>query len=397
MNILFLFVDLHNVENGDGLFSSLVMEFKNQGHNVCVATRCYEEIKSILSKEGGIDVLRVKSNEFTGVSNNIKKALAYQEYTIKQTFLVKKYFKKKKFDLIISHSLPPELAFEISILKKFFKCKFYLLQTDFTWQDAVSYGYFKKNGPIAWYYRFWERRLFKLADYIGCPTQGNIDFIHKAYPWIRLEKFHLIDFWSKFINIEKSDKIREKLGLNGKFVAIYGGSIGVAQKLEHLIDLADSCKEKKDIVFLILGRGAQLEKIKQLAEKKNLENIQFISFLPQNDYLQLLSSCNIGFVILNEKMATPNFPSKTLSYFNLQIPILASIDYVTDYGKFLDKTKTGLWSYSGDIESFKKNLLKLYSDSQLCEEFKSNQIKYFKDNMQPHNAYKKIIEHLENV
>lgn len=396
MNVLFLFVSLPKVIDGNGLFDSLILEFQKNGHNVFVATKNKTNNITELKHEKGIEVLRIKSREFTGVSSNIKKALGYQEYTIKQTILIKKYFKNKKIDLIISHSLPPELALEIFALKKIFKCKFYLLQTDYTWQDAVAYGYFKKNGPIGLYYRFWERCLFKLADFIGCPSYGNIDFIKKEYPWLSNTKFKVIDFWSNSMNVKSICNVRKKYGIENKFVAIYGGSVGVAQRIEHLIDLAYSCKDEKEIIFLILGKGTQLENIKNLVKKRELENVMFIPFLPHEDYIKLLSSCDAGFVVLNEKLATPNFPSKTLLYFNLQIPILAAIDYVTDYGKFLEKTGTGLWSYTGDVENIKKNLLKLYTDSNLCARIKENQIRYFNDNMQPKNAYQTIINHIND-
>lgn len=394
MNILFLFVSLPDNINDEGLFTSLISEFDKNGHEVSVSTRGRNIKKTKLSKDNGIDVLRIKCPEFTGVANKIKKALAYQEYIIKQTYYVKKYFKHKKFDVIISHSLPPELALEISVLKRYYNCKFYLLQTDYTWQDAVAYGYFSKNGPVGLYYRFWERWMFKLADFIGCPTKGNIDFISKEYPWVKQDVFRVFNFWSKPIAFEKSDSIKEQLGLKDKFIAIYGGSVGPAQKLEHLVHLAEACKDESNIIFLILGKGSQVEANRIIAEEKGLKNIIFLPFMNQNEYNQLLSSCNAGFIVLNEKHATPNFPSKTLSYFNFQIPILASIDYITDYGRFLDETKTGLWSYSGDVETFKKNLLEIYHNPELCEEIKRNQIEYFRRCMLPEHAYTAIIKHI---
>lgn len=396
MNILFLFVSLPNLEDDTSLFSSLINEFKRQGHNVFVSTKAKDEPKTTLKIENGIEVLRIKAHDFTGESSNVKKALAYQEYSIKQAFYTLKYFKDKKIDLIISHSLPPELPLIVGHLKRKFQCPFYLLQTDFTWQDAVAYGYFSKTGPIGLYYRFWEKWMFKLADYVWCPSQGNVDFICKEYPWMNQNKFVVSNFWAKPIKIEKTDSIKEKLGLKDKFLAIYGGSVGPAQKLEHLVNLADICKDETGIVFLILGKGGQIEAIKSLAQEKKLKNILFLPFMEQTEYLQLLSSCNAGFIVLNEDHATPNFPSKTLSYFNMQIPILASIDYVTNYGAFLDRTKTGLWSYSGAVEDFKNNLLKLYHDSKLCEEIKSNQLEYFYNNMLPEHAYSAIINHINS-
>lgn len=392
MNILFLCVSLPHLDNRSSLFTSLIHEFKDHGHNIFVSTKRTDGgKKSQVIEENGIKTLRIAGPAFTGVSSTIKKGLAYQEYVIKQRYLTLKYFGKEKIDLIISHSLPPELAWVIAALKRKYKCPFLLLQTDFTWQDAVAYGYFSKNGPIGLYYRFWEKKLFKLADFVGCLSQGYIDFITKSYPIEDISKYFVVNLWGKKIEIEKNDIIRKKLGLEGKFVGIYGGTVGPAQKLEHILDLAETTKGYKDIVFLILGKGAYVSKLKNNSESRNLHNVIFLDFLPQQEYLSLLASCDAGFIVLNEKHATPNIPSKTLSYFSLGIPILAAIDHVTDYGQLLDVTCTGLWCYSGDVLAFKENLLTLYNNPDLRRKMSLNGMSYFEEYMQPINAYVQIM------
>lgn len=395
MNVLFLFVGLQNLSDDRQMFNSLIHEFKNHGHNVLVSSRGDNEHPTHINTEGGIKVLRIKSRQFTGVSNSLKKAFAYQEYVVKQRYYISKYFKNEKIDLIISHSLPPELSFVISGIKSKWGSLFYLIQTDFTWQDAVAYGMFHKNGPICLYYRFWERRLMKQADFIGCPTKGNQLFIKNEYKWISNNKFDILRFWKKEIYIESNIGIKKKFGIEDKFVAIYGGSVGKAQRIEHIIDLAESCQEYPDILFLILGRGSYLGVIKDMVIEKHLSNVKFIDYLPQNEYMQLLSSCDVGFVVLNEKHATPNFPSKTLSYFNLRVPILAAIDAVTDFGVFLDNNNVGLWSIAGDVDNFKNNLLKYYHSKELRERIKEEAYRLFKDKMQPNYAYDQIIKKVE--
>lgn len=395
MNILFLFCALGNLETDNALFGSLIKEFKRQGHNVFVSTKGKNLEKTILTVEAGIPVLRIQSHDFTGVSNNVKKALGYIEYSIKQVYYTEKYFKNKKFDIIISHALPPELGYIVPNLKRRFKCPFYLIQTEFTWQDAIVYGYFKKNGPIGFYYRYLEKSVFKASDYILVPLKGTIDYIHKYYPWIPNDRFCVCQFWQQPLDVDKDVSIREKLGLKDKFIVVYGGSVGQAQRLDHMVNLAEAVKEYKDIHFILLGKGGKLNDIKRMVCEKRLDNFTFLDFLPQKKYLQLLSSCDVGLIILNEVHGSPNFPSKTSSYFNLQVPILAAIDNVTTYGDFLDETNTGLWSLSGDVENFKSNLLTLYKNRDLCKQMKQNEIQYFFNKMTTEHAYHVIINHIK--
>ena len=397
MNILFLFVALPHLSSDKALYPSLINAFKEHGHRVFVSSKSEKNKSTILCNENGVEVLRIGGPSFTGVSNNVKKALAYQQYVLKQRYYIRKYWGKEHVDLIISHSLPPELAFIASGLKKHFKCPFYLMQSDYTWQDAVAYGFFSKNSPIGLYYRYWEKKAFRLADYIGVPTKGNVRFARMLYPWLKEEMFAAYPFWQRSLGVTSDVEIKKKYHLDGKFVVMYGGNVGPAQSIENLVELASRVRDYSDILFLILGKGSRLNAIKQMVKEQELHNIEFKDFLPQEDYLQLLASCDVGLIMLNEVHATPNFPSKTMSYFDLQVPVLAAVDYVTDFGQFLEDTGTGLWNYSDDIESFKTNLLRLYNDPGLVKTIRQNERQYFDRYMQPEYTYNIIMNQIKTA
>ncbi len=395
MNILFHFVSLPSLDNPNSLYGSLIHEFVKNGHKVFVATKGSREEKTCIKIEARIPVLRVSCDDFNGVSNNIKKALAYQKYVLKQRHFIKKYWGKERINLIISHSLPPELGFIIKGLKRSFNCPFYLIQSDYTWQDAVAYGYFSKKGPIGLYYRFWEKLAFKLADFIGVPTKGCVRFARLQYPWLREDQFAVYPFWQNHMVIKDDNATKSKYGLEGKFVVIYGGNVGQAQRLEHLIDVASRMQEYPDILFLVLGKGAKLESIKQMVFDKRIKNVEFKDLLPQEDYVKLLASCDVGLIILNEIHGSPNFPSKTMSYFDLQVPMVAAIDYVTDFGQFLEETGTGLWNYSDDIEKFKSNILRLHDNPELGDAIRKKQRQYYDLYMRPEYAYRMIMNQIK--
>ncbi len=388
-------MSLPDIKNYNNIFASLIKEFRKQGHNVSVSTKGIDILKTKLEIEDSIPVIRIKSHDFTGVNNNLKKALAYQEYSLKQCWYTYKYFKKEKIDLIISHSLPPELSFVVGNLKKKFRCPFYLIQSDYTWQDAVAFNYFSEKGPIALYYKYWEKKLLLQADYIGCPTKGNISFIKKYYPEINDSHFRFLPFWQKKVEFHKQVNLKDKFGLKDKFVVIYGGSVGAAQRIEHMLELAEACTEYKDIAFVILGKGAYLSTLKEMAREKKLTNVIFKDFLPQVEYLNFLASCDVGMIILNEKMATPNFPSKSLSYLNMKVPILAALDYTTDFGKYLEDNNAGLWGYSDDIEMLKSKLLMYYNSKDYCDLVKESGYKLFVNNLLPEHAYNTIMKDFE--
>ena len=394
MNILFLYISLGDLKS-PGVFSDLIREFAKQGHNITVASPAKPGMAVGLGEEAGIKVLRFKTDQLTANKSNIKKGLAYMKLIYQYPHAIKKYLGKEHFDVIIGHSLPPELGLIIPRLKRMFNAKFYLQLCEFIWQDSVALGFYSEKSPICRYYKWLEARLIKSADWIGCPSQGNIDFALKFHPWAKEKDMHILNYCLYPVDTSKfSNEFREKHHLEDKFVAIYGGSINIAQKIENVINMAELSREYKDLVICIVGRGSKMEKIKADAQQRGISNILFLDFMPQMEYMSLLSTCDAGLVSLNEKLQMPNIPSKTLTLFNMRKPIVASIDYSTDYGKFLENAGAGKWSYAGDTEKFRDNLLALYNDRELCRQMGENGYRFFMENMVPWKAYEVIMKHI---
>lgn len=390
MNILFLYVSLPHLAES-GVFNDLIKEFVQQGHSAKVAVPMNKDSADGINMEAGIEVLRFKTDQLTRNASNIQKGLAYVKFIFQSLKAIKKHYGKEKFDLIIAHSLPPEMGIVVRKLKRKYKAKLYLMLCEYIWQDSVSLGFFKGGSLICRYYRWLEKITVKQADYIGSPSQGNIDFTLRYYPWAIKHNIHILHYSQAPIQLkETAEDIRNKYDLKDKFVALYGGNMTIAQKVENVVDLAEACMDYPDIVFLLLGRGPHIEQVKKDVEIKKICNVVFQDFLPKEDYNQLLASCDVGLISLNEKLSIPNIPSKTLSYFNLSVPVVASIDRNTDYGKYLEAAGGGLWSYAGDTEQFKENLLKLYHSPELRKQMGENAYRFYMENMLPEKAYQTI-------
>ena len=396
MNVLFLYISLGDLSQPN-IFADLIKEFAKRGHNVTVATPARPGMPIGLRYEAGIKTLRIKTDQLTANKSNIQKGIAYMKLIWQYPRAIKKHLGMQKFDYIIGHSLPPELGLIIPRLKRMFNAKFYLQLCEFIWQDSVALGFYKESSLICKYYKWLEARLIKAADYIGCPSERNIEFALSFHPWAKNKDIHILNYCLYPIDFANHHSdFRQKYHLEDKFIAIYGGSINVSQRIENVIDLAELCLQYKDIIFCIVGRGSKYEQIKSDVKTRGLDNILFLDFMPQKEYMALLATCDVGIVSLNEKLQMPNIPSKTLTLFNLHKPIVASIDYSTDYGKLLESINAGKWSYAGDIETFKSNLITLYKDQSLCKRMGENGYQFYRDNMVPEKAYEIIMRHISN-
>lgn len=376
------------------LYTDLAHEFADNGHHVYVGTVLERKFKkkTIFQKESFIQVLRVRCGNLFNVGF-IEKGLTTVTIPYNLIRAIKKYLQGIQFDLVIFPTPPITFFKVVKHIKKLHHCRAYLILRDIFPQNARDLGLIKNNFVFN-YFRRKEKKLYKISDYIGCMSKRNIEYIVNNNQ-IERKKCHLLPNWRK-INKKTSQGIsfREKYKLGNKFVAVFGGVIGLAQELEFLLELAKKYKDRDEIVFLLVGNGNRKKKILKIIETENLTNVMVRNRLPSKEFVHLVHQSDIGLVNINRNFTIPNFPSKTLDYFEAGIPVLAATDNNTDYGEFLEKeAKAGLWSQTGDLVSYQKNFEKLLRNKDLRRELGKNGRKYLEENLTVERAYKTIINH----
>jgi glycosyltransferase involved in cell wall biosynthesis len=395
MKILFLMMNLADLSKPSGMYSDLITEFVSNGHTVYPVAAAPGNSRTFLSVENGITVLRVRSLPLFNV-NIIFKGIANVLLPFQYRKAVNRFYSDIKPDLIIVPTPPVTLAFLVRSLKKKYAAKVYLILRDIFPQNAVDLGMIPKGGILWRYFRKQEKFLYRIADSIGCMSEGNIEYVHKHNPEIDAAKLHILMNFQKSQNPEmrSSSGIVDAFGLDNKFVVVFGGNMGVPQKIENVIALAKECMVFQDVVFLFIGDGTQKRKIESISTQNKVTNIIFKDYIPRDEYQHVIRQCHIGLISLNEQYTIPNIPSKTMSYFDAGIPVLASIDSATDYGKIVEIAGAGLVSKAGDTKSFFDNFCRLYHSSDLRVNMGMNGKKYFRENMTSEIAYQTIMEHV---
>ena len=398
MNVLFLMIAFPDIKKASNFYSDLPEKFKEKKHNVYVANLLEKKHNKAtyfeIVKE--INILRVRAGDWFNTNSVIKKGLT--AVTIANYFnrAIQNYFSDIKFDLVIYFTPPITFVPVVKYIKKRDECVSYLILRDIFPQGVRDLGLLD-NQLLFNYFRRKEKQLYDLSDYIGCMSYGNIRYVLE-HNNVNENKLEILYNWGKIsCNNELAGvNYKEKYGLEDKFIAVFGGNIGLPQELEFLLELAKEYKERDDIVFLIVGKGAEKQRMINIAKSEKLSNVIIKDMMQRDEYNTLLKQCNLGLINLNRKFTIPNIPSKTVAYFKASIPILASTDKNTDYKDLLLKeARAGLWSETGDLKTYKKNFEKLFKDKELREELGNNGRKYFKKNLSVEKAYQTIIRHFE--
>lgn len=363
MNILFLTLIKIDTLHTRGIYQDLMNEFVASGDNVYITSPIERREKqpSSLRSEGKVKFLNVRTLNIQK-TNLIEKGIA--TLSIEYLFLrsIKKYFNNVKFDVIIYSTPPITFAKVINFIKKRDGAKSYLLLKDIFPQNAVDLKMIVNKGIIHRYFRQKEINLYKISDRIGCMSPANVNFLLKNNPFLNKSKVEInpnsiSPLEPMNLSIEQKNEIKLKFDLpTDKKIFIYGGNLGIPQGIDFLIEILDFYKEHIDIFFLIIGSGTEFNKINDWILTNKPFNVRLFESFPKEIYDEILAACDVGLIFLNRNFSIPNFPSRILSYQELQLPILAFCDKNTDIGKIIQDNKFGYWSESGNLPAAIKNI-----------------------------------------
>lgn len=401
MRILFLSIGRLNKLADEGIYTDLLREFRDNGHDVYVVHPREKRLNkpTTFTEEEGVHFLRVKIGNITKV-NNLQKGLATLQ--IERSFLnaIKKNLSTTKFDLILYSTPPITFSKVIKYIKERDGAKSYLLLKDIFPQNAVDLEMFTEKSLVNKYFRKKEKELYSISDVIGCMSPSNEEYLISHNPSIVNKKIEVCpnSLSPKPIqsNLNSVETIRKKYNIPAdKTVFVYGGNLGKPQGIDFLINCLESNKDNPDIYFVIAGGGTEYIKLQRYFYENNLSNAALYNQLPKVEYDELVKASDVGLIFLDYRFTIPNFPSRLLSYLQASMPVIAATDPNTDIGEIIEKASAGYWCHSNDVESFSEKV-HLLCDEEKRHEMGGNSKKLFDENYTVNHSYNIIMNHFQN-
>lgn len=416
MKILFLTIGLPDMnKEGGGFHADLIHELGKEGHEVTALSPTLPGQEGGLYNEGQIRVLRIKMENVQGNIPTYKKIIRVLMMNPRYIRAYKKYLWNEKFDWILMPTPPSSFIDVVDVIKKRTGAKFYIILRDIhpeskrrfptaeTMARTDVYDECKKpycaNKLMYKYLYIKSQRGYREADYIGCMSPGNIAFVKKIAPYVDDKKCVLLSNWYRETPTNGSDSeiIREKYGLKGKFVAIFGGTIGEGQAIWNIATLAKHYINDDKIVFLIVGRGVKKAVLERMARQDNLTNMLFLNYMPREEYEGLLKAADLGLITIDEKFPVPTCPSKVIGYMALHQPVVAMINEGNDFGSFyIDKPGCGLWSAGLDDKKMFANFEWMYKHPEERRAMGMAGYNYYKEHFAVEVVCKELCKQLEN-
>ena len=309
-------------------------EWVNKGHKVTVITcapnfpegKVFEGYKNKwLSKQKieGINVWRVKTY-ITANEGFIKRIIDFISFMLSSLFFG---LFTRKVDLVIGTS--PQFFTVISAwaLAKLKRVPFVFELRDIWPASITAVGAMRGS----WIINFLEKLelfLYGQADLIISVTHSfKLELQNRGVSADKIKVvLNGVDL-SKYKPLPEKDKaFSEQFQLQGKFVAGYVGTHGLAHALDSIIKAAELLKAEDDIRIVFVGGGSDRARLEKLVEARDLSNVVMIPRQPKENMPKIWSLCDISLISLKD---TPLFstviPSKIFESMAMKLPILISV------------------------------------------------------------------------
>lgn len=353
-----LFISLSNIYDIEqhGLYNDLLREFAKNGHELTVVSPLERRTgkDTSLTENGNVKILRVKTGNIQK-TNYIEKGISLLLLGSQLTRAIKKYCKDLSFDVILYATPPITIYSVIRKLKRMTGAKTFLMLKDIWPQEIVDLGILRKGGLLYHYFRYSEKSIYKVSDWIGYTSPANKKYLvddgvdeHKLVP-----VHNSVDASFQHQNTFDRTQIWEQYGINSdNTVFFYGGNLGLPQDVEHLIACLKTQIGQAGKYFVVCGQGTEYHKLEAFFAEYKPENMKLFPYLPKQDYDALIYASDVGMVFLNHRFTVPNCPTRFYDCMEYSKPVLACTDLASDIREDIFDGGFGWWCESKDPAEF---------------------------------------------
>ncbi|MBN2612412.1 MAG: glycosyltransferase family 4 protein [Bacteroidales bacterium] len=342
-------------------------EWTKLGHEVTVITcapnfpdgKVFAGYRNKRSGENvnGISIIRVKTY-ITANEGFAKRILDYLSFAIASFFAGLRI----NTDVIIGTS--PQFFTAVSARwLSFFKQKPWVMEVRDLWPESiVSVGALKESALL--HFLSWiEKSLYQSARLIITVTHTFKTRITAR--GIDASKIRVVPNGANvklFIPREKNITLVNRLGLQQKFVFGFIGTMGMAHKLDFIINAAKKITDPS-LHFLLIGSGAERKNLESLIEKEQVTNVSLYGLIPKNEVPEYLSVTDCALINLRKSETFKTvIPSKIFECAAMGKPILLGVD--GEAREIIERYEAGLFFEPEDENDFLQKVQSMKTDRQ---------------------------------
>jgi glycosyltransferase involved in cell wall biosynthesis len=217
-----------------------------------------------------------------------------------------------RFDVVTTLTTPPIIGLIGTLLRRLKGSRHIYWSMDLHPDASLALGRMSIRQPVVRLLAWLSDLAYREADKVVVLGPYMMDRI--AAKRVRPERLTMIPVWSRRDEIypmpREDHPLREELGLEGKFVAMYSGNLGLAHCFGEFLEAARRLRHRDDVVFLFVGDGPRLAELQSVQSAEGLANIRFLKYFPREMLHASLTTADVHLISMREEMTGIVVPGK---------------------------------------------------------------------------------------
>lgn len=353
--------------------SELAGEWVRAGHSVTVVTCTpshpggrpfpgYRNPPLFRENIDGVDVIRL-GTFLAANQGTVRRSVNYLSFLI-SVLLHSQYFPKT--NVVISTSPQFFAGLSGAFVAHAQKCP-WIFEVRDIWPESVAAVAAKGTGGIVRVLEQLESWAYRTADQIVAVSPAFTDHIERR---ARLQS--PVKVVENGVNLELFSRrdgreFRERYGLRDKVVFGYVGTHGMAHALQTVLAAAELTRDDENIAYLMVGSGAEREKLLAIKAERGLSNVIMLDHQPRSAMPEIWAAIDVSLVVLRRsQLFLRVIPSKMFEAMAMARPILLGVD--GQARRLLESGNCGVFVEPEDPESLARSVRRLAADEQLRNE-----------------------------
>ena len=217
-----------------------------------------------------------------------------------------------RFDAVVTLTTPPIIGLIGTILRRLKGARHVYWSMDLHPDASLALGRMSRRNPVVAWLAWLSDAVYRQADKVVVLGPYMADRILAKR--VRPDRVAEIPVWSRGDEIfplpREGHPLRAELGLEGKFVVMYSGNLGLAHSTTEFLEAARRFRDRDDVVFLFVGDGPRMVEMRKAQSVEGLGNIRFLDYFPREQLHASLSLADAHLISMRTEVAGIVVPGK---------------------------------------------------------------------------------------
>lgn len=240
--------------------------------------------------------------------------------------------------------------------------------------------------------------LYRKADHVVVVTPAFRDYLASRWK-VPANKISVVQNGVETDLFRPIDTaaLRSQLNLNDKFIVSYIGTLGMAHGLETVIAAAERLQASHpEVLFLLIGEGAERERIVALGQSRKLNNVRFIGQQPRERIPEYITASDACLVVLKKSEVFETvIPTKMLEFMSCERSVILGV--AGQARRIVEEANCGICFEPGNADALAESILRLTKDKPSRQALGRNGRSYILKNLSRESTAAQYLELLAQL